>query len=273
MSTSFSNKTVIVTGGAGGLGFAIVQAFLAAGANVVATDIQDTLLGALPAAVEAEHKERLLPYKCDSSDDAGVQKLVSDTVARFGRLDILVNNAGILDKLLPLAECTRHVWDSNLLVNLTGPFVTSQNAVRQYLSQELVNGQRGTILNVISTAGNHGGRAGVAYTASKHGLVGLTKSTAAFYGPKGIRSVGIMPGAMPTNISGGSHDFSQLHPEGMALSGATCQTWQGEPGKGGWNLGISPLEQVAKTVLVLCSDGMNTINGALVPTDMGWAAV
>ncbi|KAF3354700.1 hypothetical protein VdG1_07186 [Verticillium dahliae VDG1] len=102
-----------------------------------------------------------------------------------------------------------------------------------------------------------------------------------------------MPGAMPTNISGGSHDISRLHPEGMALckssvrplwrsqqqtayalfSGATCQTWQGEPGKGGWNLGTSPLEQVAKTVLVLCSDGMNTINGALVPTDMGWAAV
>ncbi|EGY19683.1 bacilysin biosynthesis oxidoreductase bacC [Verticillium dahliae VdLs.17] len=240
MSTSFTNKTVIVT------------AFLAAGANVVATDIQDTLLDALPAAIEAEHKERLLPYKCDSSDDAGVQKLVSDTVARFGRLDIL---------------------DSNLLVNLTGPFVTSQNAVRQYLSQELVNGHRGTTLNVISTAGNHGGRAGVAYTASKHGLVGLTKSTAAFYGPKGIRSVGTMPGAMPTNISGGSHDISRLHPEGMALSGATCQTWQGEPGKGGWNLGISPLEQVAKTVLVLCSDGMNTINGALVPTNMGWAAV
>ncbi|KAM9875570.1 short-chain dehydrogenase reductase sdr [Verticillium dahliae] len=250
--------------GDGGLGFAIVQAFLAAGANVVATDIQDTLLDALPAAIEAEHKERLLPYKCDSSDDAGVQKLVSDT-------------------------------DSNLLVNLTGPFVTSQNAVRQYLSQELVNGHRGTTLNVISTAGNHGGRAGqstgmpyvclskakkltfhpsgVAYTASKHGLVGLTKSTAAFYGPKGIRSVGTMPGAMPTNISGGSHDISRLHPEGMALSGATCQTWQGEPGKGGWNLGISPLEQVAKTVLVLCSDGMNTINGALVPTNMGWAAV
>ncbi|PNH32894.1 hypothetical protein VD0002_g8733 [Verticillium dahliae] len=95
--------------GDGGLGFAIVQAFLAAGANVVATDIQDTLLDALPAAIEAEHKERLLPYKCDSSDDAGVQKLVSDTVARFGRLDILVNNAGILDKLLPLAECTRQV--------------------------------------------------------------------------------------------------------------------------------------------------------------------
>ncbi|KAG7140637.1 Short-chain dehydrogenase reductase 3a like protein [Verticillium longisporum] len=205
------------------------------GANVVATDIQDTLLDALPAAIEAEHKERLLPYKCDSSDDAGVQKLVRDTVARFGRLDIL---------------------DSNLLVNLTGPFVTSQNAVRQYLSQELVNGHRGTILNVISTAGNHGGRAGAAYTASKHGLVGLTKSTAAFYGPRGIRPVGIMPGAMPTNISGGSHDISRLHPEGMALSGRLVKR-----GK------------VAKTVLVLCSDGMNTINGALVPTDMGWAAV
>ncbi|KAM0274872.1 hypothetical protein ACHAQH_007797 [Verticillium albo-atrum] len=273
MSAWYSNKTVIVTGGAGGLGLAIVQAFLAEGANVVATDIQDKLIEALPETIDQQHKERLLPYKCDSTDDAAVQKLIKYTVAKFGRLDVLVNNAGIMDKMQPTGDCTREVWDSNLLVNLTGPFVTSQNAIRQYLDQELVGGQKGVILNVISTAGNHGGRAGVAYTAAKHGVVGLTKSTAAFYGPKGIRSLAIMPGPMHTNIAGANHDVSRFHPEGMALSMATCSTWQGEPGKVGWNLGMSPLEQVAKTVMVLCSDGMNTVNGALVPTDMGWAAM
>ncbi|KAM0323165.1 hypothetical protein ACHAQA_009015 [Verticillium albo-atrum] len=224
-----NSKTVIVTGGAGGLGLAIVQAFLAQGANVVATDIQDTLLEALPASIDEQHRERLLPYKCDSTDDEAVKKLVADAVAKFGRLDVLVNNAGVMDKMAPTGDCTRETWDFNLRVNLTGPFITSQNAIKQFLDQELVGGQRGIILNVISTAGNHGARAG--------------------------------------------HDAAGFHAEGMALTMASCATWGGEAGKGGWNLGMSPLDQVAKTVTVLCSEGMNTINGALVPADMGWASI
>jgi NAD(P)-dependent dehydrogenase (short-subunit alcohol dehydrogenase family) len=160
MVGSYTNKTVIVTGGAGGLGLAIVQKFLSEGANVVATDVQDELLKALPEQIDAEQRDRLLPYKADSTSDAEVEKLVADILLRFGRLDVLVNNAGVNDNMEPAADCPRALWDKNILVNLTGPFITTQHAIRQFLKQDEVNGQRGVILNVISAAGNHGYRAG-----------------------------------------------------------------------------------------------------------------
>ena len=167
-----NNKTIIVTGGAGSLGLAVVQSFLTEGANVVATDIQDSLLAALPDAIDEEHRSRLLPYKCNSADDSEVQKLIAATIEKFGRLDVLINNAAINDKLEPTGDCSREMWDRNILVNLTGPFVTSQNAIRQFLKQEEADGQRGVILNVISAAGQFGGRAG------KCGLFSLTKAEA-----------------------------------------------------------------------------------------------
>jgi NAD(P)-dependent dehydrogenase (short-subunit alcohol dehydrogenase family) len=103
--------------------------------------------------------------------------------------------------------------------------------------------------------------AGAAYTASKHGLVGLTKSIAAFYTKKGIRAVAIMPGAMQTNMAE-AHD-RKYHEEGVAMAGGSFM------GDIVWN----PLEEVSKTILCLCSDGMNTISGAFVPTDSGWTAI
>jgi len=222
MSNLHASKTAIVTGGAAGLGLAIVQAFLSEGANVIATDINDAALQALPDAVDAAHKDRLVPYKCDSADDEAVQKMVVDAVARFGRVDVLVNNAGVNDNMDPTGVCSRAMWDRNLLVNLTGPFITSQHTINQFLKQEPASGDaagvgtRGVIVNVISAAGQNGWRAGVAYTASKHGAVGLTKNTAAFYGPRGIRCVAIMPGPMRTNMAR-NHDISKYHPEGLQL--------------------------------------------------------
>lgn len=153
-------KTVIVTGGAGSLGLAVVKNFLDEGANVVATDVQESLLSALPDEIEESHRSRLLPYKCNSADDTEVEKMLADIIEKFGRLDILINNAAINDKLEPTGDCSREMWDRNILVNMTGPFVTSQNAIKQFLKQELVGEQRGVILNVISAAGSFGGRAG-----------------------------------------------------------------------------------------------------------------
>jgi hypothetical protein len=101
---------------------------------------------------------------------------------------------------------------------------------------------------------------GCAYTASKHGLVGLTKNTAAFYGSKGIRCLAIMPGAMMTGMG---HDASTYHEEGRDLSSSTFAAGMR------WN----PLEEVSKTVMVLCSDGMDTVNGAIVNTDNGWSVI
>ncbi|KAI8274364.1 3-beta-hydroxycholanate 3-dehydrogenase (NAD(+)) 2 [Colletotrichum sp. SAR 10_98] len=134
------------------------------------------------------------------------------------RLDVLINNASISDKMHPTGDCDMAMWEKNILVNMTGPFVTSQAAIQQFLKQDAPEGgQRGVILNVISPAGLNGARAGVAYTASKHGTVGLTRSTAAFYGPKGIRCLAIMPGPMQTNMARNENHIADFHKEGLAV--------------------------------------------------------
>ncbi|KAF5527808.1 3-beta-hydroxycholanate 3-dehydrogenase (NAD(+)) 2 [Colletotrichum aenigma] len=276
MSVDYTSKTVAITGGAAGLGLALTNAFLAANATVLALDISPAALEALPAAVPEAHRARVHAIRCDVTSPASVAEAFASYLSANpgNRLDVLVNNAGISDKMHPTGECDMAMWERNILVNMTGPFVTSQAAIQQFLKQEArEGGQRGVILNVISAAGLNGARAGVAYTASKHGTVGLTRSTAAFYGPKGIRCLAIMPGPMKTNMARNENHIADFHKEGLAVVVSTFNTVHGDPANQGWNFGWSPLEQVAKTVLVLCSDGMNTINGALVPTDMGWTTV
>ncbi|KAI8240666.1 3-beta-hydroxycholanate 3-dehydrogenase (NAD(+)) 2 [Colletotrichum sp. SAR 10_96] len=264
MSVDYTSKTVAITGGAAGLGLALTNAFLAANATVLALDISPAALESLPAAVPEAHRARVHPIKCDVTSPASVAEAFSTYLSAdpSRRLDVLINNAGISDKMHPTGDCDMAMWEKNILVNMTGPFVTSQAAIQQFLKQDAPEGgQRGVILNVISAAGLNGARAG------------LTRSTAAFYGPKGIRCLAIMPGPMQTNMARNENHIADFHKEGLAVVVSTFNTVHGDPAKQGWNFGWSPLGQVAKTVLVLCSDGMNTINGALVPTDMGWTTV
>jgi NAD(P)-dependent dehydrogenase (short-subunit alcohol dehydrogenase family) len=157
MSLSFEKQTVIVTGAAGGLGLAIAKAFAAQGANVVITDVDDKRLAECPASFEGAEKSRVLALKVDGTDEKAVEGLIKTTVEKFGRLDVLVNNAGVNDHMDPVGDCSRAMWDKNLLVNLTAPFISSQLAVRQFLEQEP---KKGVILNVISGAGAHGFRSG-----------------------------------------------------------------------------------------------------------------
>ncbi|KAF2671787.1 short chain dehydrogenase/oxidoreductase [Microthyrium microscopicum] len=255
----YKDKTVIITGSAGGLGLSIAQAFYEEGANVVVTDINEKLLADCPSHFpEADRDTRLHPVKCDGTDGDAVEKMVQEVVAKYGRLDVLVNNAAVNDSMQPVHDCPRAVWDMNIAVNLTAPFLSSQVAIKQFLAQEP---KGGVILNVASAAGQNGYRAGAAYTASKHGLIGLTKNTAAFYSQQGIRCVAICPGPMQTPLA--SKDASKYHPEGVKLAGSSMASglW--------WN----PLNEVAKTVTWMCSSGVGTINGAIVTTDYGWTAI
>ncbi|OLN96493.1 2,5-dichloro-2,5-cyclohexadiene-1,4-diol dehydrogenase [Colletotrichum chlorophyti] len=198
--TTLPGTTVIVTGSGGGLGKSIAEAYLAAGANVVISDINESRL----SAVLAEHRDtyagRLHSIPTDVTSEDSVKALISGAVARFGRLDVVVNNAGVMDKFDPAAECSKQTWDSVLAVNLTGPFLMTKYAVAQFLSQDggAGGGPTGLIINIGSNASSRGLTSGVAYAASKHGLIAVTKNTAGFYGDKGIYSMALLIGGMDT---------------------------------------------------------------------------
>lgn len=193
--SSAQGKTVIVTGAAGGLGKAIATAFLSAGANVVICDVNQERLASVESEWSQSYAGKFLTQQTDVTDEAAVQKLVDDTVAKFGRLDVLVNNAGIMDDFAPVGACSRDQWDRVLGINLNGPFVTSKAAITQFEKQE-GEGEYGVIINIGSVSSVHGFKAGAAYTVSKAGLMALTKHTAGFYGDKGIYSMALLLGGM-----------------------------------------------------------------------------
>jgi NAD(P)-dependent dehydrogenase (short-subunit alcohol dehydrogenase family) len=192
--TSAQGKTVIVTGAGGGLGKAIATAFLAAGANVAVCDVHTGRLASVEEEWSKSYADKFLTRQTDVSDEAAVQKLVDDAVAKFGRLDVLVNSAGVMDGFEPAGACPKEKWDRVLNINLNGPFLTSKAAIAQFEKQE--PNACNVIINIGSIASVHGFKAGAAYTASKAALMALTKSTAGFYADKGIYSIGLMLGGM-----------------------------------------------------------------------------
>lgn len=195
----------IITGAGGGLGKVTATAFLAAGASVAICDVNAERLAATTAEWTAAGipSSRFLATTTDVTDTASVQKLVADTVAQFGgRLDVLVNNAGIMDDYSGVAECTRAMWDRVMGVNILGPYLLSQAAVKQFLAQDGKEGAKGgVIVNIASAAGTKGHMSGASYTASKHALVGLSKNTAFTYADREIYSVALVMGAMQTNVA------------------------------------------------------------------------
>lgn len=259
-----SSHTVIVTGAAGGLGKAIATAFLAAGSNVAICDVNQERL----AATEKEWlaagngAERILTTTTDVTDPASVQALVDSTVSRFGRLDLLVNNAGIMDDFSPAAECSPEKWARVLAVNLNGPFNATRSAVAQFKKQG--DGIGGLIINICSVAAKSGHNAGAAYTASKHGLLGLSKNTAFAYADRGIYSVALMLGGMNTNISdamakGIDMDFYQKFEQSQAKFDNEKH--------------LVPIENVAKYCVFLSDRGIaKSTNGSCLDFTNNWPA-
>ncbi|KAL2198435.1 hypothetical protein P885DRAFT_32415 [Corynascus similis CBS 632.67] len=195
---SAQGKTVIVTGAAGGLGKAIATAFLAAGANVAICDVVPHRIAEVIQEWDKPYGDRFITRPTNVTDEAAVQSLIDDTVAKFGRLDVLVNAAGIMDGFEPAGDLSKEKWDRVLNVNLNGPFLTTKAAIAQFEKQE---NPGGVIINIGSIASVHGFKSGLAYTVSKAGLMALTKNTAGYYGDKGIYSIGLLLGAMDTNIT------------------------------------------------------------------------
>lgn len=218
-STTFANKTVLVTGAGGGLGRAIAEHFLSSGANVVICDINTKLVDDFKDKLSSAHPKRILALTSDITSDAALDDLFAQATSTFGHFDIVVNSAGVMDRFDPAGELRRSEWDRVIAVNLTAPTMITQRAVKMFLA----HGTKGTIVNIASIAGYRGFANGVAYTASKHGLIGLTKNTASFYARKGIRCNAIACGGMPTNIANHLIETNGFNMEGMEVMSRRCK--------------------------------------------------
>jgi len=240
-----SDKVAVITGAAKGIGRATAETFLREGALVVAAD--------LGPAEGLGPGDRVSTVVGNVASREGAERIVHAAIERFGRVDVLVNNAGILDAFLPVGELTDEVWERVLAVNLSGPMYTSRAALPAMLER-----RSGVIINVSSVGGLFGARAGAAYTASKHGLIGLTRNIAATYARDGIRCVAVCPGGVNTGIGLGGGPSER----GYAALKGTLAT----------SIRLAEPAEMASLLLFLASDDSSALNGAVIVADGGWTA-
>jgi len=249
------NRVAVITGAGSGMGRAMAVRFAEEGARVVAADVAAERLQDVVKEI-AGHGGRIAGVAADVAAQADVERVVDTAVDVFGTLDVLVNNAGIMDAMTPAHEVSEELWARVFAVNVTGPL----RAIRRALPIMMERGA-GVIINTASVGGLFGSRAGAAYTASKHALVGLTKNVAYQYARFGIRCNAIAPGGVETNIMGTS---PPIDPTSLGVQAAMA------------GLGLNPRtgkpEEIADIAVFLASDESRFVNGAILVADAGWTA-
>lgn len=242
----FAGKTIIVTGAGSGIGRATASRIAREGGRVVAVDVSQERLDDFAA----EHPGAdIVTLVADISDDAKVAEIVA---AAGERIDGLANIAGIMDDMTPIGELTDAVWERVMRVNVDGTMKLMRAVAPTMLAQGA-----GSIVNTASEAALRGSAAGVAYTTSKHAVVGLTKSTAFMYGPSGVRVNAVAPGPTITNIEAkfASPLGAQRVRQAMALLPDAAEA-----------------EALASSITFLLSDDGVNINGVVLASDGGWSA-
>jgi len=254
-------KVAIVSGCASGIGLATTQLLLSHQFQVLGVDINEMDY----AQVDQRDQERFHFHRADLMGEGECDEVVRICVAEFGeRIDVLANVAGIMDAFAAADVYTDKEWDHIMAVNLTVPL----RLIRAVLPIMKAR-KNGSIINVASKAGISGASAGVAYTASKHGLLGITKNTAWRFRDEGIRCNAVLPGATATNINSSMEQdnfdteaFSHYSPV-IALHHDMSK---GQPPA------ITPAE-VANAILFLASDQAKMINGISLPVDRAWGVI
>ncbi len=244
----FTGKVVLVTGAAGGIGGAAAVAFSAEGARVAILDRTADSLKNTGAAVRNTGAE-VLTIACDVASPEQVEAAVKQVVERFGRLDVAFNNAGVENKATPLHEIELDEWDRILGINLRGTFVCMKHEIAQMVRQG-----GGVVVNTSSGAGIRGVAGGASYAASKHAIIGMTKSAALDYAKQNIRVNAVLPGNIDTpmmgRFTGGDIEKAiDLEPVGRL----------GKP------------EEIAEAVLWMASDLGGFVTGSAIVVDGGWS--
>ncbi|HEV2709079.1 MAG TPA: glucose 1-dehydrogenase [Edaphobacter sp.] len=244
----FTNKVVLITGAASGIGRAAALAFAAEGARVVILDRSLDALEAVQASLKNEGSE-VLAIACDVSSPDQVEGAIKQLVDRFGRLDVAFNNAGVENKAAPVHEIDLAEWDRILGINLRGTFLCMKHELAQMVKQS-----GGVVVNTSSGAGIRGVAGGAAYAASKHAIIGLTRSAALDYARQNIRVNAVLPGNIETpmmeRFTGGDIQKAiDLEPVGRL----------GKP------------EEIAEAVLWMASDLGGFVTGAATVIDGGWS--
>ena len=252
MAGLIAGKVALVTGASSGIGRATALAFAREGAKVVVADVtveggEETVAQVKKAGGEA------IFVKTDVSKAVEVEALVAKAVATYGRLDCAHNNAGIAGNAKTIVDDTEDNWDRILAINLKGVWLCMKYEIAHMLKQG-----GGAIVNTASGAGLIGVRRGGAYVASKHGVVGLTKTAALEYAKAGIRVNCICPGPIDTPMLQGIGGSNQVVIERMVAA---------QPGG---RLG-KPAE-IAEAAVWLCSDAASFITGLPMPVDGGYTA-